>query len=113
MRNIAEIIKDERKGKQLSQTERQIAVAYTQGKYDAVRELNLIGNSSNTNEILDKICLNISNAIKKYPKTYSDKIYDAVTVYEGIGEVEQVGIRKGLELAIDLIKGADTESDRI
>ena len=54
MRNIAEIIKDDRNGKKLSQTERQIAVAYAQGKYDAVRELK-IGNSSNTNEVLDKI----------------------------------------------------------
>lgn len=43
MRNIAEIIKDDKNGKQLSQTERQIAVAYVQGKYDAVRELNLNG----------------------------------------------------------------------
>ena len=43
MRNIAEIIKDDKKGKQLSQTERQIAVAYIQGKYDAIRELNLNG----------------------------------------------------------------------
>lgn len=109
MRNIAEIIEDDRKGKQLSQTERQIAVAYTQGKYDAVRELNLIGNSSNINEVLDKICLKISNVAKTYPQTHSDKIYDAVTLDEGIEEVRQVGIRKGLEFAIDLIKGADTE----
>ncbi len=41
MRNIAEIIKDDRNGKKLSQTERQIAVAYIQGKYDAVRELKI------------------------------------------------------------------------
>lgn len=54
MRNIAEIIRDDRNGKQLSQTERQIAVAYHQGKYDAVRELKLV-NNSNTNEVLDKI----------------------------------------------------------
>lgn len=54
MRNVAEIIKDDKNGKQLSQTERQIAVAYIQGKYDAVRELK-IGNSSNTNDVLDKI----------------------------------------------------------
>lgn len=39
MRNIAEIIKDDKNGKQLSQTERQIALAYIQGKYDAVLEL--------------------------------------------------------------------------
>lgn len=54
MRNIAEVIEDDKNGKQLSQTERQIAVAYTQGKYDAVRELN-IRNNSNANEVLDKI----------------------------------------------------------
>ena len=54
MRNIAEIIEDDKNGKQLSQTERQIAVAYIQGKYDAIRELKL-SNNSNTNEILDKI----------------------------------------------------------
>ena len=54
MRNIAEIIEDDKNGKQLSQTERQIAVAYIQGKYDAVRELK-IGSNSNTDEALDKI----------------------------------------------------------
>ena len=54
MRNIAEIIEDDRNGKQLSQTERQIATAYIQGKYDAVRELK-ISNSSNTKEVLDKV----------------------------------------------------------
>lgn len=54
MRNIAEILEDDKNGKQLSHTERQIAVAYAQGKYDAVRELG-IGNASNTNEVLDKI----------------------------------------------------------
>ena len=54
MRNIAEIIKDDRNGKQLSQTERQIATAYIQGKYDAVMELK-IGKSSSTNKVLDKI----------------------------------------------------------
>lgn len=54
MRNIAEIIKDDKNGKQLSQTERQIATAYIQGKYDAAMEL-IIGNNSNTNEVFDKI----------------------------------------------------------
>ena len=68
MRNIAEIIEDDRNGKQLSQTERQIAIAYIQGKYDAVRELK-IGNNSNTNEVLDKIRAEIralSNANPSY-----------------------------------------------
>ena len=54
MRNIAEIIEDDRNGKQLSQTERQIAVAYIQGKYDAAKELKIV-NNLNTNEILDKL----------------------------------------------------------
>ena len=54
IRNIVEIVKDEKDGKQLSQIESRIATAYIQGKYDAVRELK-IGNSSNTDEILGKI----------------------------------------------------------
>ena len=54
MRNIAEIIKDDKNGKHLSQTERQIAVAYVQGKYDAVRELKIC-NNSNAMEVIDKI----------------------------------------------------------
>lgn len=54
MRNIADIVKDDRNGKQLSKTERQIAVAYVQGKYDAVRELK-ISNNLNTNEVLEQI----------------------------------------------------------
>lgn len=53
---------------------------------------------------VDKICCEISNAIMQYPETYSDKIYDACTIYEGIEEVKQVGIRRGLELAISIIK---------
>ncbi len=64
MRNIAEIIEDDKKGKQLSQTERQIVVAYIQGKYDAVRELN-IGDSSNINEVLDKIKAEIEGVVQK------------------------------------------------
>ena len=54
MRNIADIISDDKNGKQLSQTERQIAVAYIQGKYDAVMELKNI-NNSNDMEVLDEI----------------------------------------------------------
>ena len=53
-RNIAEILEDDKKGKQLSQTEQRVVTAYTQGKYDAVRELKL-DNKSNINEVLDKI----------------------------------------------------------
>lgn len=68
MRNIADIIADDKNGKKLSQTERQIAVAYIQGKYDAVLELK-IGNNSNTNEVLDKIRAEIKNdwQLKKFP----------------------------------------------
>ena len=55
MRNIAEIIEDDRKGKKISQTERQIAIAYIQGKYDAGRKLKIGNNSNNTNELLEKI----------------------------------------------------------
>ena len=48
----------------------------------------------------DGICCKISNVMMRYPKTYSDKIYDAVTIHEGIEEVHQAGIRQGLKLAI-------------
>ncbi len=57
-RNIAEILEDDRNGKELSQTERRIVTAYIQGKYDAVRELK-INNNSNTNELLEKISAEI------------------------------------------------------
>lgn len=53
MRCIADIIKDDRDGKELSQTERQIAVAYIQGKYDAVMELKL-DSSAKILALLDK-----------------------------------------------------------
>lgn len=39
MRDIGEILADDRNGKRLTQTERLMAVAYIQGKYDAVKEL--------------------------------------------------------------------------
>ena len=54
MRNIADIIADDKNGKNISQTERQIAVAYIQGKYDAVMELKNI-NNSNDMEVLNRI----------------------------------------------------------
>lgn len=54
MRNIADIITDDKNGKNLSQPERQIAVAYIQGKYDAVMELENI-NNSNDMEVLNRI----------------------------------------------------------
>ena len=78
MRNIAEIIEDDRKGKQLSQTERQIAVAYIQGKYDAVRELKS-GNNSNTNEVLDKIRTEIEE-VQTYDGIYIDRAYVLETI---------------------------------
>lgn len=73
MRNIADIIEDDRKGKQLSQTERQIAVAYYQGKYDAVRELK-IGDNSNAMEVLDKIIAEIEE-VSTYDGIYIDRSY--------------------------------------
>ncbi len=73
IRNIAEIIKDENDGKQLSQIESRIATAYIQGKYDAVRELK-IGNKSNTDEILDKIRAEIEHMIPCSKETLSMKL---------------------------------------
>lgn len=73
MRNIAEIIEDDKNGKQLSQTERQISVAYIQGKYDAVRELK-IGKASNTNEVLDKIRVEILERCFDVP--YKNQAFD-------------------------------------
>jgi len=52
----------------------------------------------------------IRDYAKHYPQEYSDKIYDAVTIYKGIEEVNNCGIRKGLELAISIID-ADAESE--
>ena len=69
MRDIAKIIEDDRKGKELSQTERQIAVAYVQGKYDAVRELKII-NNSNANEVLNKIRAEIEDLDIFYDNDY-------------------------------------------
>ncbi len=58
-----------------------------------------------------EIIKTLKAAAKGYPKTYSDKVYDAVTIDEGIMEVERFGIREGLELAIKLISlRADKES---
>lgn len=58
MRDIAEILKDDRNGKKLSQTEQRVVTAYIQGKYDAVRELK-INNNSNIVETLEKISTEI------------------------------------------------------
>ncbi|MBE6035619.1 MAG: hypothetical protein E7222_13120 [Clostridiales bacterium] len=62
------------------------------------------------NAICKKLVNRISEAAKTYPKTYSNKIYDAVTIDEGIGEVLDTGIRKGLEMAILIIE-ADKETE--
>ena len=59
----------------------------------------------------ERLVNKISNVAKMYPKTFSDKIYDAVTIYEGIEEVKQAGIRRGLEKAISIITEADTEGE--
>ena len=96
MRNIAEILEDDKNGKQLSHTERQIAVAYMQGKYDAVRELK-IGNSSNTNEVLDKIRAEIDKEYEELDGydphslgTFVCRIDDILDKYKGESE-EQIG----------------------
>lgn len=62
MRNIVDIIEDDKNGKKLSQTERQIAVAYIQGKYDAVMELKN-SNNSNDMEVLDEIRAEIEDTL--------------------------------------------------
>lgn len=87
MRDIAKIIEDDRKGKELSQTERQIAVAYVQGKYDAVRELK-ISNNSNANEVLNKIRAEIkalSNANPSYwhsgDMVEREEVFDIIDKY--------------------------------
>lgn len=53
----------------------------------------------------------IRDCAKNYPQDYSDKVYDAVTIYEGIEEVHSCGIRKGLELAISIIEADNVESE--
>lgn len=89
MRNIADIIKDDRNGKQLSQTERQIAVAYIQGKYDAVMELK-ISNNSNINKVIDKIRAEIEE-VQTYDGIYIDRAYvlQIIDKYKAEGEVEE------------------------
>lgn len=85
MRNIADIIADDKNGKKLSQTERQIAVAYIQGKYDAVMELK-ISNNSNTNEVLDKI----RAEIEKQEKWLLQAGYNAYNVDIAFNSVKSV-----------------------
>jgi len=82
MRNIADIIADDKNGKKLSQKERQIAVAYIQGKYDAALELK-IGNNSNTNEVLDKI----KAEIKQKDFDFGDFYDHTETIIEMVAEV--------------------------
>lgn len=94
MRNIAEIIEDDKNGKQLSQTERQIAVAYIQGKYDAIRELKL-SNNSNTNEILDKIRAEIEAS------KWTDKDI----------RIERNALASGLDKALEIIDKYKAESE--
>ena len=61
-----------------------------------------------TEEIIKKL----KDVRNEYPTTYSDKIYDAVTIDEGIAEVTDFGIGKGLEMAILIIE-ANSESVRL
>ena len=53
--------------------------------------------------IKERVIRKLKDTRNEYPTTYSDKIYDAVTIDEGIDEIERVGIRKGLEIAILII----------
>lgn len=53
---------------------------------------------------IEEIIRKLKNARDEYPTTYSDKVYDAVTIDEGIEEVGRTGIRKGLEMAILIIE---------
>ena len=54
--------------------------------------------------IKKEIIKKLKDARNKYPTTQGDKIYDAVTIDEGIAEVENFGIGKGLEMAITIIE---------
>ena len=112
MRDIAEIIKDDRNGKKLSQTERQIAVAYVQGKYDAVRELK-IDNASNTNEVLDKIRAEI---LEEKECAYADferyKVeYLGQDPEDVLDSLPQDDFRYGMERAIEIIDKYKAESE--
>lgn len=53
---------------------------------------------------IEEIIEKIKDVRDKYPTEYSDKVYDAVTIDEGIAEVSEVGIGKGLEMAILIIE---------
>lgn len=93
MRNIADIIADDRNGKQLSQTERQVAVAYAQGKYDAVRELKLV-NDSNAMNILDKIRAEIEEKYGAYDicEWFNNYDYEEndISEYQFVGKVSDI-----------------------
>ena len=56
--------------------------------------------------IKEEIIKKLKDVRNEYPTTYSDKVYDAVTIDEGIVEVTEVGIRKGLEMAILIIEAS-------
>lgn len=55
-------------------------------------------------EPTEEIIRKLKDARNKYPTTYSSKVYDAVTIDEGIAEVTDFGIGKGLEMAILIIE---------
>lgn len=46
----------------------------------------------------------LTKCAESFPNDFSEKIYDAATIYEGIQEVSSAGTRKGLEMAIGIIK---------
>ena len=98
MRDIAEIIEDDKNGKRLSQTESQIACAYFQGKYDAAMELK-VGNNSNTNEVIDKIRAEI------------EEVYLNTTYKENQASYK-VGGSWGLRKALEIIDKYKAESEK-
>lgn len=63
----------------------------------------------NTNKM--RLISKIRDCAKNYPQDYSDKVYDAVTIYEGIEEVHSCGVRNGLERAISIIEADSIESE--
>ena len=51
-----------------------------------------------------EIIKKLENELEQLPKTVSDKVYDAVTVYEGIQEISDYGKRLGIEACLMLLK---------
>ena len=85
---------------------------YTLGKKNtekveiSVLQLNRVIKALEQESVLDKeeIIKKLKDARSQYPTTVGDKIYDAVTIDEGISEVIDFGMGKGLEMAILIIE---------